>query len=52
MGARWKGKGAEVKTLADPISEIVSQLQSSLISSNSRGLLSGMSVCFLKQIQN
>ncbi|CAN4100901.1 unnamed protein product [Withania somnifera] len=44
MGPRWKGKGAEVKALADPISEIVSQLQSSLISLNSRGLLSGTSV--------
>lgn len=44
MGPRWKGKAAEVKALADPISKIVSQLQSSLISSNSRGLLSGTSV--------
>ncbi|KAK4358762.1 hypothetical protein RND71_020991 [Anisodus tanguticus] len=40
----WKGKGAETKALADPISEIVSQLQTSLIQSNSRGLLSGTSV--------
>ncbi|XP_055829772.1 tRNA-splicing endonuclease subunit Sen2-1-like [Solanum dulcamara] len=44
MAPRWKGKGAEVKALADPISEIVRQLQSSLISSNSRGLLSGTGV--------
>lgn len=44
MGSRWKGKGAEVKALADPISEIISQLQSSLISSNSKGLLSGTGV--------
>ncbi|KAK4358761.1 hypothetical protein RND71_020990 [Anisodus tanguticus] len=44
MAPRWKGKGAETKALADPISEIVSQLQSSLVQSNSRGLLSGMSV--------
>ncbi|KAJ8563538.1 hypothetical protein K7X08_031990 [Anisodus acutangulus] len=44
MGPRWKGKAAEVKVLADPISEILSQLQSSLIGSNSRGLLSGTSV--------
>ncbi|PHU15884.1 hypothetical protein BC332_17089 [Capsicum chinense] len=44
MGPRWKGKGAEVKALADPISEIVRQLQSSLICANSRGLLSGTSV--------
>ncbi|KAM3307474.1 tRNA-splicing endonuclease subunit Sen2-1-like [Capsicum chacoense] len=47
MGPRWKGKGAEVKALADPISEIVRQFQSSLISSNSRGMLSGTNV-FLK----
>lgn len=44
MGPRWKGKGAEVKALADPISEIVIQLQSSLICSNSRGLLSDTNV--------
>ncbi|XP_019234796.1 PREDICTED: tRNA-splicing endonuclease subunit Sen2-1-like isoform X3 [Nicotiana attenuata] len=44
MAPRWKGKGAKAKALADPISEIVSQLQSSLIQSNSRGLLSGMSL--------
>ncbi|XP_009796465.1 tRNA-splicing endonuclease subunit Sen2-1-like [Nicotiana tabacum] len=44
MAPRWKGKGAAAKALADPISEIVSQLQSSLIQSNSRGMLSGMSV--------
>ncbi|KAH0667070.1 hypothetical protein KY285_028276 [Solanum tuberosum] len=44
MGSRWKGQGAQVKALADPISEIVSQLQYFLISSNSIGLLSGMSV--------
>ncbi|XP_060168874.1 tRNA-splicing endonuclease subunit Sen2-1-like [Lycium barbarum] len=44
MAPRWKGKGAEAKALADPISEIVSQLRSSLIQSNSRGLLSGTSV--------
>ncbi|KAK6788074.1 hypothetical protein RDI58_016599 [Solanum bulbocastanum] len=44
MGSRWKGKGAQVKALADPISEIVSQLQSSLLSANSKGLLSGTGV--------
>ncbi|CAN4098911.1 unnamed protein product [Withania somnifera] len=44
MGPRWKGKAAEAKALGDPISEIVRQLQSSLISSNCRGLLSGTSV--------
>lgn len=41
---RWKGKGAEAKALADPMSSIVSQLQSSLVKSNSLGLLSGSSV--------
>ncbi|XP_019199304.1 PREDICTED: tRNA-splicing endonuclease subunit Sen2-1-like [Ipomoea nil] len=40
---RWKGKGA-AKALADPMSSIVSQLQSSLVKSNSLGLLSGSSV--------
>lgn len=44
MGPRWKGKVAESKALADPISEIVSQLQSSLIQSNSQGILSGCSI--------
>ena len=44
MGPRWKGKGAEAKALADPMSEIVSQLQSSLLQSNACALLSGCSV--------
>ncbi|KAL2472539.1 tRNA-splicing endonuclease subunit Sen2-2 [Abeliophyllum distichum] len=44
MGIRWKGKGAEAKALADPMSKIVSQLKYSLIESDSRGLLSGFSV--------
>lgn len=44
MGPRWKGKGAEAKALADPISKIVSQLQFSLIQSHSQGILSGSSV--------
>lgn len=44
MGPRWKGKGSEAKALADPMSKIVSQLQSSLINSKSQGLLSGCSV--------
>ncbi|CAK9143206.1 unnamed protein product [Ilex paraguariensis] len=44
MAPRWKGKGAEGKALADPISKIISQLQSSLILSKSQGLLSGSSV--------
>ncbi|KAK6926845.1 tRNA intron endonuclease, catalytic domain-like [Dillenia turbinata] len=41
MGPRWKGKNAEAQALADPMSKIVSQLQSSLIQSDSRALLSG-----------
>ncbi|KAI7983775.1 tRNA-splicing endonuclease subunit Sen2-2 [Camellia lanceoleosa] len=44
MGPRWKGKGSEGKALADPMSKIVSQLKSSLIQSDSHGLLSGCSV--------
>ncbi|PIN06461.1 tRNA splicing endonuclease SEN2 [Handroanthus impetiginosus] len=44
MAPRWKGKAAEAKALAEPMSKIVSQLRSSLIESNSRGLLSGCSV--------
>lgn len=44
MGPRWKGKGAEVRAQADPMSEIVSRLKSSLIESNAHGLLSGCSV--------
>ncbi|XAR60478.1 tRNA-intron lyase [Bertholletia excelsa] len=41
MGPRWKGKGSEARALADPMSKIVSELKSSLIQSDSRGLLSG-----------
>ncbi|XP_047338362.1 tRNA-splicing endonuclease subunit Sen2-2-like [Impatiens glandulifera] len=42
MGPRWKGKGAEAKAHSDPMSKIISQLQSSLLeSTNSHGLLSG-----------
>ncbi|GFZ13179.1 splicing endonuclease 2 [Actinidia rufa] len=44
MGPRWKGKGSEAKALADPMSKIVSQLQSPLIQSDCHGLLSGCSV--------
>ncbi|KAI6671570.1 hypothetical protein NL676_006455 [Syzygium grande] len=44
MGPRWKGKGAEVRAQADPMSEIVSRLKSSLIESNAHGSLSGCSV--------
>ncbi|XP_065871184.1 tRNA-splicing endonuclease subunit Sen2-1-like isoform X2 [Euphorbia lathyris] len=44
MGPRWKGKSAEAKALADPMSTIVSQLSSSLTQSHARGLLTGCSV--------
>ncbi|KAG5515441.1 hypothetical protein RHGRI_036482 [Rhododendron griersonianum] len=44
MGPRWKGKGSEAKALADPMSKIVSQLKSTLIQSDSHGLLSGCSI--------
>ncbi|KAB1993068.1 hypothetical protein ES319_D13G003100v1 [Gossypium barbadense] len=44
MKPRWKGKGSQAKANADPMSKIVSQLQSSLIQSETRGLLSSCSV--------
>ncbi|XVF47113.1 hypothetical protein PTKIN_Ptkin03bG0082900 [Pterospermum kingtungense] len=44
MKPRWKGKGSEAKALPDPVSKQVSQLQSSLIQSETRGLLSSCSV--------
>ncbi|KAL0417759.1 UNVERIFIED_CONTAM: tRNA-splicing endonuclease subunit Sen2-2 [Sesamum radiatum] len=44
MAPRWKGKAAEAKAFAEPMSKIVSRLRSSLIESNSQGLLSGCSV--------
>ncbi|XVE59764.1 hypothetical protein DITRI_Ditri05aG0073400 [Diplodiscus trichospermus] len=44
MKPRWKGKGSEAKAIADPMSKIVSQLQSSLIQSETYGLLSSCSV--------
>ncbi|KAK1409861.1 hypothetical protein QVD17_36390 [Tagetes erecta] len=44
MGPRWKGKASEAKALANPMSKSVSDLQSSLIKSNSQGILSGSSV--------
>ncbi|CAH1453231.1 unnamed protein product [Lactuca virosa] len=43
-GPRWKGKGSEAKALENPISKTISDLQSSLIKSNSSGILSGSSV--------
>ncbi|OMO77242.1 tRNA-splicing endonuclease [Corchorus olitorius] len=44
MKPRWKGKGSEAKAIADPMSKIVSQLQSSLMQSEAHGLLSSCSV--------
>ncbi|PQP92149.1 tRNA-splicing endonuclease subunit Sen2-1 [Prunus yedoensis var. nudiflora] len=44
MARKWKAKGAEAKALADPMSKIVLQLQSSLIQSDARGILCGCSV--------
>ncbi|KAI3887182.1 hypothetical protein MKW92_006286 [Papaver armeniacum] len=46
-GPRWKGKkSAEAKALADPMSKIVEQLQSSLRKSKTQGFLSNSVVCF------
>ncbi|KAL4342359.1 hypothetical protein GQ457_08G013180 [Hibiscus cannabinus] len=44
MKPRWKGKGSEAKACADPMSKIVSQLHSSLIQTETCGLLSSCSV--------
>ncbi|KAK4764951.1 hypothetical protein SAY86_026041 [Trapa natans] len=44
MGPRWKGKGFEAKARDDPMSAIVTRLQSSMKDSNAHGLLSGSSV--------
>ncbi|CAH9109025.1 unnamed protein product [Cuscuta epithymum] len=51
MGPRWKGQGAEAKAIADPMSSIVSQLQSSFLQSNSTGLLSGSIVLLEANIE-
>jgi len=44
MGPRWKGKSSEAKALAEPMSKIVSELQSSLTDSDIKGLISGCSI--------
>ncbi|XVF69377.1 hypothetical protein PTKIN_Ptkin11bG0076600 [Pterospermum kingtungense] len=44
MKPRWKGKGSEAKAIADPMSKIVSLLQSSMVQSETCGLLSSCSV--------
>ena len=43
-GPRWKGKGFAATALANPISKIVSQLQSSLLQSESCALILGSDV--------
>ncbi|XP_050209858.1 tRNA-splicing endonuclease subunit Sen2-1-like [Mercurialis annua] len=43
-GPRWKGRGSKAKALAEPMSNTVSELCSSLIQCDARGLLSGSSV--------
>lgn len=47
MAPRWKGKDAEATALAEPMSTLVSRLQSSLLESNSQGLLVGCTVLLL-----
>ncbi|XP_074276142.1 tRNA-splicing endonuclease subunit Sen2-1-like [Silene latifolia] len=44
MGPRWKGKGSKAKAAAEPMSEIILALQSSLTTSKCKGLISGCSV--------
>ncbi|EYU35778.1 hypothetical protein MIMGU_mgv1a020881mg, partial [Erythranthe guttata] len=51
MDTTWKGKTAEAKALAEPMSTIVSRLQSSLIESNSQGILSGSSVLLAAPVE-
>ncbi|CAN1342582.1 tRNA-splicing endonuclease subunit Sen2-1 [Linum perenne] len=52
MSPRWKGKGAEAKALADPMSKIVSGLQSFLLQSDAHGSLSGSSVLLQVELCN
>ncbi|KAG6399484.1 hypothetical protein SASPL_140965 [Salvia splendens] len=44
IAPRWKGKTAEAKALEEPMSVIVSKIQTSLIESNAQGLLSESAV--------
>ncbi|GMH06777.1 hypothetical protein Nepgr_008617 [Nepenthes gracilis] len=41
---RWKGKGSAAKAVGEPMSKIVSELESSLINSDSKAFVSGCSV--------
>lgn len=43
MGPRWKGKASEATALADPMSKIISDLQSSLVQSEAHAVLPGYS---------
>ncbi|CAN1771915.1 tRNA-splicing endonuclease subunit Sen2-2 [Linum perenne] len=52
MSPRWKGKGAKAKALADPMSKIVSTLQSFLLQSDSHGSFSGSSVLLQVELCN
>lgn len=51
MKPRWKGKGLEAEASGDPMSKIVSQLQSSLIRSEARGLLSSRNVLIQADVE-
>ncbi|KAF7830156.1 tRNA-splicing endonuclease subunit Sen2-1 [Senna tora] len=44
MAPRWKGKDAEAEALKEPMSNIISQLQSSLVQSDATGFLSGNNI--------
>ncbi|KAF9593298.1 hypothetical protein IFM89_021054 [Coptis chinensis] len=44
LNTRWKGKGSKAIALANPMSKIVAQLQSSLSQSKACGLLAGLAV--------
>ncbi|MCL7030247.1 hypothetical protein MKW94_030168 [Papaver nudicaule] len=51
MGPRWKGKGSKAKALADPMSNIVEQLRSSLLKSETHGFLSGSVVLLSVELE-
>ena len=44
MAPRWNGKDAKAEAFKEPMSKIVSQLQSSLVQSDTCGFFSGNSV--------
>ncbi|XP_010503178.1 PREDICTED: tRNA-splicing endonuclease subunit Sen2-1 [Camelina sativa] len=51
MAPRWKWKGAEAKALAEPVSETVSELQSSLAQTEASGFLSSCNVLLLVEVE-